>query len=68
MLDYLAEHFLTSNEMRDFLSDILFEVSEILSGANSAISDTQTLTIENTSILSDFATQVEENMVPHIYK
>lgn len=68
MLNYLASNFLTSDVMNDYLSSIFTEVSSILSDSNHALGETSALTLQNSQILSNFTQQVQNEMVPRIYR
>ena len=68
MINFLTDIFLNSDQVSEFLSNIFFEVSSILSDTNHAIGETVSLTSENVSILSSFAQQVQDQMVPRVYK
>ena len=68
MINYLAENFLTSPEMNEYLSNIFFEVGSILSDSNHAIGETQALTLENSAILSGFSQVAQDELIPHVYR
>ena len=65
---FLDEYITTSEGVQDFLSSLFYEAGTILSDANQTLNQNQALTLQNSSILSDFAIKVQNNLVPSVFR
>ena len=61
---YLDTHFKTSSTVEQVLKGIFDEAGQILGSAQNALGTTVSLTLENSNILSGFATRVAEDLSP----
>lgn len=68
MLDFLANKFLPSQQMSDYLSSIFSEAGNILSDSNNTLNQVQSISSTHSPILSGFAQQVQSEMVPTIFR
>ena len=68
LINYLSQHIIASPPVQNYLSTVFVEASNILGDANHALGQSITLTQEGATVLSGFAREVQNNLIPHVYK
>ena len=61
-------YFNSSEAVQKYLASLFAEAGNLLSDANSVLTQNQTLSIENSFVLSGFANTIQESLVPHLYR
>lgn len=65
---YLDNYIGTSEYVKQFLASLFKEAGDILSDANQTLNQNKSLTIENSTILSSFATTIQRELVPSVFR